>query len=162
MVCRLCSSRILGVVLSCCYPIYRVYGRLTDDSEHELWGRARSWILNASVLIGAVGAIVIFGPGWVAQANIWASASLGGAVGIISLVGGFSAKTLLVPPKMTGRGSWWTEYGVRIATPLSVILLIVTLALGTSVLVKAWSGFLGVETKNWNEVGWLMPEPYDE
>lgn len=88
-----------------------------------------------------------------AQADIWASALLGGSVGIISLVGGFSAKTLFAPSKMTGRGSWWTEYGVRIATPLFVILLIVALALGTAVLVKAWSGFLGVETKNWTEVG---------
>ena len=93
-------------------------------------------MLNAGVTLGAVGATIIFGPGLLATAGIWTSASIGGVAGIISLVGGFGAK-LLAPSKMTGRGSWWTEYGVRVATPLFVVILIVGFALGTSALVKA-------------------------
>ncbi len=151
----------LGLFLLVATLFIGLTGRFTSDQEHEFWGRAGSWVLNASISIGAIGAMVIFGPGWLAKANIWAAASVGGAAGMLSVLGGFSAKTLLTPSDMKNRGSWLTEYGVRIATPLFVMLLIVSFALGTSVLVKGWSGLLGVETDTWSETGQLMPEPFD-
>ena len=150
----------LGLFLLIATLFIGLSARFTDDEEQEFWGRTGSWVLNAGVTIGAVGATIIFGPGLLAKAGLWTSASIGGVAGIVSLVGGFSAKTLLAPSKMTERVSWWTEYGVRVATPLFVVLLIVGLALGTSALVKGWSGLLGVETAGWAKAGLLMPEPY--
>jgi len=151
----------LGLFLLVATLFIGLAGRFTSDQEHEFWGRTGSWVLNASVTIGAVGTIIIFGPGWMAKVGAWTSASIGGAAGILSLVGGFSAKTLLAPSDTKDRTSWLTEYSVRIATPMFVILLIVGFALGTSVLVKGWSGLLGVETAGWTETGLLMPEPFD-
>lgn len=149
----------LGLFLLVATLFIGLTGRFTSDQEHEFWGRTGSWVLNAGMTIGAIGATIIFGPGLLAKAGIWTSASIGGVAGIISLAGGFSAKTLLAPSEMKGRGSWWTEYGVRVATPLFVILLIVGFALGTSALVKAWSGFLDIKTDRWEMAGEFMPEP---
>lgn len=152
-------SGFLGLFLLVATLFIGLTGRFTDDEEHEFWGRTGSWVLNASVTIGTIGATIIFGPGLLAKAGLWTSASIGGVAGIISLVGGFSAKTLLGSSERRGRGSWWTEYGVRVATPLFVMLLIVGFALGTSALVKAWSWFLDVKTEQWSMTGELMPEP---
>ena len=151
----------LGLFLLVATLFIGLAGRFTSDQEHEFWGRTGSWMLNAGVTIGVVGAIIIFGPGWMATVGAWTSASIGGVAGILSLVGGFSAKTLLAPSDKKDRASWMAEYGVKVATPLFVILLIVGLALGTSVLVKGWSGLLGAQTEGWTETGLLMPEPYN-
>lgn len=151
----------LGLFLLVATLFIGLTGRFTSDQEHEFWGRAGSWVLNASLSIGAIGTMIIFGPGWMVKAGAWTSATIGGAAGILSVLGGFSAKSLLTPSDMNNRGSRLTEYGVRVATPVFVILLIVSVALGTSVIVTWWSGWLGIEIERWSETGQLMPEPYD-
>ena len=137
-----------------------VTSRFTADQDHEFWGRTGSWFLNIGLVVTGISVIVIFGPGWVAKTSVWTWGSVGGAAGLMSLAGGFSAKTLLSQSDKQDRGSWLTEYGVRIGTPLFVIILIVGLTLGTSMVVKTWSAHWTPNTVNaWEQTGYSMPEP---
>ena len=154
-------SGFLGLFLLVATLFIGLSGRFTHDQEHEFWGRTGAWGLNAGIAIGAVGAIIIFGPGWIAKMGAWTMASVGGVAGLLSLAGGFSARTLFAPSDTRNRTSRFMEYGVKLATPLFVILLIIGLALGSSALIKTWSVFRKTETAHWTETGLLMPGPDD-
>ncbi len=133
---------------------------VTDDEELEFWARTGGWALNGSVVISGLGAVIIFGPGWVGKLGVWASASLGGIAGIFSLLWGFSAKTLSHESQNTNRASRSAEFAVKVATPVFVILLIVGLALSTSFFVRQWTEWTtGIETAEWDTSGIIMPEP---
>lgn len=152
----------IGIFLLVATLFIGLTGRFTADHDHEFWGRTGSWFLSTGTVIAGIGALIIFGPGWMAKAGAWTSATIGGAAGILSLLGGFSAKTLLDPSEKADRLSWLTEVGVKIATPLFVVLLIVGLAVGTSFLVKGWVTLLGTDTATgWPQTGQWMPEPYE-
>lgn len=137
-----------------------ITARFTGDQEHEFWARTGGWALNSSVVLGGLGAVIIFGPGWVGKLGVWASASLGGIAGILSLAWGFSAKTLFHQSENENRRSRSAEFVVKAATPVFVILLIVGLALSTSFLVRQWTEWTtGIETTKWTDIGINMPEP---
>ncbi len=150
----------LGLFLLVATVFIGLTARFTGDQEHEFWGRTGAWVLNAGTIAGTLGALIIFGPGLLAKAGLWTSASVGGVAGVLSLMGGFSAKTLLTESERRDRTSWVVEYAVRFATPLFIVILIVLFALGTSALVTAWSWVLaGEEGIRWTDTGRLMPEP---
>lgn len=134
--------------------------RYTGDQEHEFWARTGAWVLSASTVIGTLSALIIFGPGLLVKLGLWTSASIGGIAGILSLAGGFSAKTMVTETDKRDRLSWLMEYAVRLATPMFVGLLIAAFAFLTSALVTGWSWMLaGDEGIAWVETGRLMPEP---
>ena len=131
-------------------------GQFVEDDDHEFWGRAGSLTLNAATSIAAIGTLIIFGPELVVRIGAWTSVSIGGAAGLLSLIGGFSAKTLLQEARATDRVTRGLAYAVKIATPLFIVLLIVGFALGTSYLVTWWSELLGIRTV-WKEQVVLRP-----
>ncbi len=150
----------LGLFLLVATLFIGLTGRWTSDQEHEFWGRTGSWMLNIGTMIGVLGSLVIFGPGLVATVGVWTSGSVGGIAGLLTLIGGFSAKTLLREPSQQSRSSRLLEWAVQLAAPLFVILLIVCFAEGTSRLVTAlsvvWAPHSG---EPWVRTGQLMPEP---
>ena len=150
----------LGTFLLVATLFIGIAGRFAADQDHEFWGRAGSWILNVGTSLGLIGAAIIFGPGVLAKLGGWTMASVGGISGVLTLIGGFSAKTLFNDARENTRSSRVTDVVMKIATPLFVVLLIIGLALGTSAVVKGWSWlFDGDEGIAWINTGMLMPEP---
>lgn len=149
----------LGLFLLVATLFIGLTGRFTGDQEHEFWARTGGWVLNSAIVLGGLSAVIIFGPGWVGKLGAWTSTSLGGAAGILSLVGGFSAKTLLNESSKEDQTSRFADIMVKVATPIFVLLLIVGLAFTTSLLVRKWSTWMGVDIAQWTTVGMQMPEP---
>lgn len=131
--------------------------RWTGDDEHEFWGRTGAWMLSVGTVIGTLGAVIVFGPGLLAMLGLWIAASIGGGAGLLTLLGGFSAKTLLLEPSQQNRSSRLLELALRIATPLFIVMLIIGFAFVTSLLVTGLHAF-GSEhpAQTWADVGQLM------
>ena len=68
--------------------------RWTEDEDREWWARGGSWMLLIGVVWIVLSALVIYGPmlfsGQVAR---WLLASVGGVSGLITVLGGWSAKS---------------------------------------------------------------------
>ncbi|MFO0774753.1 MAG: patatin-like phospholipase family protein [Nitrospiraceae bacterium] len=152
---------MLGLFLLLATLFLAIAARFTDDQDNEYWARAGSWMLNAGFVSALLASLIIFGPGLVATLGVWTSASVGGLAGVLSLIGGFSAKTMLLDSDKKDRTSSWMDLGVRAATPLFVALLIVGLAWSTSHVLRGWSlAFWGNDPAGQElSIGEAMPEP---
>lgn len=153
----------LGLFLLVATFFIGLASRSTSDQDQEWWGRAGAWVLIAGTVAGTIGVLIVFGPGLLGKLGAWTTASIGGVSGLLSLVGGFSAKTLLQESTATDRLSRLRILAVNVATPLFVVLLVVLLAWVTSALVTGWTWIVeGPQGIAWTETGALMPEadPY--
>jgi hypothetical protein len=109
--------------------------RWTEDEDREWWARSGSWMLLVGVVWLALSALVIYGPlllsGTVAR---WLLASVGGVSGIITVLGGWSAKSAAtsggVATRLPGRFS-------RLLLPTAAGVFAAVLLLATSWLTSA-------------------------
>lgn len=120
-----------------------VASRYTDDHDREWWGRAGAWVLIAGTTWGALGALVVFGPGLMSLMPT-VIASLGGLSGVISLVLGFSAKTSATAKAKPSLADLVLDRAVRLSAPVFIICLLALLALFTSFLLKGLANVHGL------------------
>lgn len=112
----------------------------TDDVDREWWARAAAWTLLTAVGWSVGSVLVLFGPYGLLLALSRAPAlvtSLGGVTGIIAVVLGKSGRTAgRGPGAKAGKTSVAAEIATALAAPLFIALLIVLIALGSTVLLK--------------------------
>src|SRR5439155_24720477 len=113
--------------------------RLEDD-DFEWWGRSGSAILAAAMIWAAVSALVIYGP-WLEQKMFrWGLSVLGGAAGLLTLIGGMSKKTGGKRSE-PGEGTW-LDIAVRIAAPIALVVLLISLSWASSSILGSLNGML--------------------
>lgn len=118
-----------------------VSSKYNEDYDREWWGRAGAWLLMAAVLLALGSAISVFGPVFLYRAPVLLS-SIGGVSGVIAAMVGFSAKTPASekekdkPSKTAAIGN----LAAALAVPLFVIVLLASISLGTTVLIRLIRG----------------------
>ncbi|HEV2800580.1 MAG TPA: patatin-like phospholipase family protein [Pyrinomonadaceae bacterium] len=122
----------------------------TDDEDREWWARFGAWVLIVSLLWSVVSALVIFGPvglmylGTKTQAIL---AALGGASGILTILGGKSGKSQAHPEQEEKSGGL-ADYAMKLAAPLFALTLLIVFSLGTSMLIRK----LAPESFDWHDM----------
>jgi hypothetical protein len=111
--------------------------RWTEDEDREWWARSGSWMLLVGVVWLVLSALVIYGPlllsGAVAR---WLLASVGGVSGIITALGGWSAKSTATSAEAaTGLAGRFRRLLLPVAAGVfAAVLLLATSALTSAVL----------------------------
>ena len=115
--------------------------RWTEDEDREWWARSGSWMLIIGVVWLVMSALVIFGPlllsGKVAS---WLLASVGGVSGLITVAGGWSAKSAARPGPAVATGLA-SRLG-RLTLPTAAAVFAAVLLLAISWLTSALLGWL--------------------
>ena len=130
----------------------------TGDEDLEWWARSGGWTLLVSLLVAALGALVLLGPLAVAhlgRAIPWGSiglGSLGGVSGIVTLVLGRGSTT----PARPGAGRSASDVVLRIAAPLFLVSLLLGLAWTTDTMLVATSRLVGPELPAVGAPGWML------
>ena len=125
--------------------------RFTEE-DREWWARCGGWLLILIVSWSVLSALVIFGPSGLLRLFSLRStplkallAALGGVSGVLTILGGFSAKTPAGDQKESrGRSSGLLNLATKLAAPVFVVLLIAGLSLAASALVS-WLAMLFVD-----------------
>ncbi|HEX8423483.1 MAG TPA: patatin-like phospholipase family protein, partial [Pyrinomonadaceae bacterium] len=123
---------------------------ITDDDDREWWARFGAWALIVSVLWGVLSALVIFGPFglmWVGERSqliLAALSALGGGSGLLTILGGKSAKTSSHKGEEGQKSGGLADYATALAAPLFALTLLVVLSLATSFLIRQLSPALFV------------------
>jgi hypothetical protein len=115
---------------------------LTDDDDREWWARFGAWTLIVSVLWGVVSALVIFGPyGLMNLSSEFRAilAALGGASGVLTILGGKSEKTS-GHPEQEGKSGGLSGLLMSLAAPVFALTLLIVCSLGTSLLIRQLAG----------------------
>jgi hypothetical protein len=118
--------------------------RWTEDEDREWWARSGSWMMLVGVVWLAMSALVIFGPllisGTVADGLL---ASVGGISGLVTVAGGWSAKSAAKPAMATT--GIMSRLG-RLTLPTAAAIFAAVLLLGISWLTSALLGRLDALT----------------
>ena len=113
--------------------------RWTEDEDREWWARGGAWMLLVGIVWLVMSSLVIFGPlllsGKVAN---WLLASVGGVSGLITVAGGWSARSAAKPASAATTGLA-ARLG-RLTLPLAAAIFAAVLLLAVSWLT---SGLLG-------------------
>jgi hypothetical protein len=126
---------------------------MTDDDDREWWARFGAWALIVSVLWSVVSALVIFGPvallllGFKMKIIV---AALGGASGVLTILGGKSEKTNS-HPEQEGKSGGLADYAMALAAPVFALTLLIAFSLGTTFLLRA----LAPASVNWQDANRL-------
>jgi hypothetical protein len=126
-----------------------ITSHFTDDDDREWWARFGAWALIISLLWGVVSALVIFGPvalmylGYKTKVIL---AALGGASGVLTILGGKSDKTHSHPER-EGKPGGLTDYAMALAAPVFALTLLIVFSLGTSLLIRK----LAPATLDWHD-----------
>jgi hypothetical protein len=157
---------LIAVLMLDCMLVAGFTSGFTRDDEMEWGSRAFAWTLIVIVAWSAAHLLVLFGPKLVLQfgaalsklgkANIWSSefwesfgkvfAVVGGVIsGVITLLGGFSAKTPATGEQVKDSGIAGRLLGVltTILAPMFLAFLFILIALGTNwLLASSFAGWL--------------------
>jgi len=112
-----------------------------SDADREWMARAGAWILIAIVVWGGLSSVVIFGPALLLSLGPElkvALGSLGVGSGVVTLLGGYSAKSASAKqnsPAKTKSSSLLPEIAPALAAPVFAVSILITLSLGTSWLI---------------------------
>ncbi|HKA62366.1 MAG TPA: hypothetical protein VKH83_08060 [Methylomirabilota bacterium] len=114
--------------------------RWTEDEDREWWARGGSWMLLIGVVWLVLSALVIYGPMLLSgQVARWLLASVGGVSGVITVLGGWSAKSAAgSAPASTGLPARFK----RLILPGAAGVFAAVLLLATSWLTSAVLGAL--------------------
>jgi hypothetical protein len=132
-----------------------ITSNLTDDEDREWWARFGAWALIVSVLWGVVSALVIFGPYGLMYLRYEFRvilAALGGASGVLTILGGKSEKTSS-HPEQEGKSGGLADYAMALAAPIFALTLLIVFSLGTSFLIRQLAGV----SFDWRDAA---PPPY--
>ncbi|MDQ1591680.1 MAG: hypothetical protein QOG71_2307 [Pyrinomonadaceae bacterium] len=132
---------------------------LTDDDDREWWARFGAWALIVSVLWGVVSALVIFGPYGLMHLRYEFRvilAALGGASGVLTILGGKSAKTSS-HPEQEGKPGGLADFAMKLAAPIFALTLLIVFSLGTSLLIRKLAG----ASFDWHDVHLPGYAPYN-
>jgi len=115
-----------------------ITSHFTDDDDREWWARFGAWALIVSLLWSVVSALVIFAPvglmylGYKSKVIL---AALGGASGVLTILGGKSEKTHSHPER-EGKPGGLTDYAMALAAPVFALTLLIVFSLITTLLIK--------------------------
>jgi Patatin-like phospholipase len=129
-----------------------VSSKFNDDYDREWWARAGAWLLMTAAFLAAGSFISVFGPVFLYRAPVFVS-SLGGISGIIAALVGFSTKTSPKGKEKDGNGKA-TALGnalLALAVPLFVVVLLASISLGTTVVIRGIRGEKVPESMRWLE-----------
>jgi hypothetical protein len=114
-----------------------VSSKYNEDYDREWWGRAGAWLLMAAVFLGLGSLIAVFGPVLLYRAPLLLS-SIGGVSGIVAGLVGFSAKTGAneKEKEKTGKTAAIGNLVSALAVPIFVIVVLASISLGTTVLIR--------------------------
>lgn len=105
-----------------------------EEYDREWWGRAAGWVLIGALVWIVFTAIVIYGPVVIFQLPATFTA-IGGATGLVSILGGRSSKTAATDDANGDKAkpsSTLTNIALALAAPVFVIAIAALLSLGTS------------------------------
>jgi len=129
----------------------------TDDDDREWWARFGAWALIVSLLWGVVSALVIFGPVGLMYLRYEFRvilAALGGASGLLTILGGKSEKTDS-HPEQEGKSGGLTAYLTALAAPIFALTLLIVFSLATTLLIRK----LAPASVNWHDAERLGYDP---
>ncbi|HEX8459607.1 MAG TPA: patatin-like phospholipase family protein [Pyrinomonadaceae bacterium] len=116
-----------------------ITSHFTDDEDREWWARFGAWVLIVSLLWSVASALVLFGPvglmylGTKTQAIL---AALGGASGLMTILGGKSDKSQAHPEQEGQPQGGLIDYAMKLAAPVFALTLLVVGSLGTNLLIR--------------------------
>ena len=117
--------------------------RWTEDEDREWWARSGSWLLIVGVVWLVLSALVIFGP-LLLSGNVarWLLASVGGLSGLVTVIGGWSAKSAAKPGTAAGAGMGSKLAWLTLPTAAGVFAAVLLLAISwlTSALLGGLEG----------------------
>ncbi|MCA1555587.1 MAG: hypothetical protein LC747_02745, partial [Acidobacteria bacterium] len=130
-----------------------ITSQFTDDEDREWWARFGAWVLIVAVLWSVLSALVIFGPAGLMKLGAGSKvikailAALGGASGLLTILGGMSAKTGS-HQEQGGKPGGLMGYASMLAAPVFALTLLVAFSLSTSVLIKKFAPSAGWDFAN--------------
>ena len=138
-------SAFIGAFLLAATLLVGLLSRWTNDDDREWWARSGAWTLVIGVAWLVLNSLVLFGPVLFSGAVVTSLlAAAGGVSGLISLIGGWSARTAAVTATAgPARGSKFD----RLILPAAAAVFIVVLLIAMSTLTTGL-------------VGWLMDRYY--
>ena len=115
--------------------------RWTEDEDREWWARGGAWMLLIGIVWLVMSSLVIFGPlllsGKVAN---WLLASVGGMSGVITVAGGWSARSAAKPAVAATTGL--ASRLARLTLPVAAAIFAAVLLLAVSWLTSGLLGWL--------------------
>src|SRR5712692_6578121 len=131
-------SVFLGAFLLAATLLVGLLSRWTNDEDREWWARCGAWTLISGVVWMLLSSLVLFGPLLFSRPVVtWLLASVGGASGLIALVGGWSARSAVgsasAPP---GLASKLGGLGLPAAAAVFAAVLLLAMSLFTSGLLR--------------------------
>ncbi|HZG51699.1 MAG TPA: hypothetical protein VEZ40_06155, partial [Pyrinomonadaceae bacterium] len=115
-----------------------ITSHFTDDDDREWWARFGAWTLIVSLLWGVVSALVIFAPVGLMYLRYEFRvilAALGGASGLLTILGGKSEKTHS-HPEQEGKSGGLADYAMTLAAPIFALTLLIVFSLITTLLIR--------------------------
>lgn len=122
-----------------------ITSQFTDDEDREWWARFGAWVLIVAVLWSLMSALVLFGPVGLMYLGGYTKAilaALGGASGLLTILGGMSAKTSS-HQEGNGKSGGLLSSASALAAPVFALTLLIALSLGTSVLIRKFAPAAG-------------------
>jgi len=138
----------LGSFLLAATLLVGFLSRWTDDDDREWWARCGSWMLIAGTVWMGLSALVLFGPLVFSKTVLGTLvASLGGVSGLVSLVGGWSARSAATstPAPASGLAATLGRLGLPGAAAVFAAVLLIVMSLLTS-------GLLGLLMKQFGDL----------
>ncbi|GKT09193.1 patatin-like phospholipase family protein [Desulforhabdus sp. TSK] len=154
------SPLFLMVFLVAASVFVGLISRWTNDEDREWWARAGSWLLIAAAGWSVFSCLAVFGPLAFSQIPSKILAPLGGVTGFISLLAGWSARTVPNPQQASPAGPLGVlaDKALVLAAALFLSLFAAVLSLGAGACIDWLCTAMHIER---NVPGAESPPPYN-